>query len=262
VQRNLDIYNNTFIATTGPGLATQAYGARISYVNPGGQMNNAGIILQNNLIKAVVTTSDPTYTAQALLVDGVDAGINLMISSNTLESNDISLALGGGDGSDDYGVQFISNTLRKSSDGAARSYTGILSGFWIRQVHNISLIDMRVANGATSTIVWQGTGTKDLEVGWLLTVNALNSAGAVLPGAAITVTNQAGTQVYNGTAGNNGQIANIAVVATIYTQATSNPGAITTSSQGPFEITITANGHTMTQSVSLNADLTTNIIVY
>src|SRR5947209_11668891 len=90
--RDLNIHNNTFIARTGPGLLQEAFGVRISYAN-NGQMNDAGIVLENNTIKAIVTTADPSYRAKALLLDRVDAGIGLRIDHNVLESNDVSLAL-------------------------------------------------------------------------------------------------------------------------------------------------------------------------
>src|SRR5262249_32065567 len=80
---DLHIWDNTFIATTGPGLASQAYGVRISYVNPNGEMNNANILLEQNRIKAIVTTTDPGYHAQAFLVDRIDPGIQLKIAGNT-----------------------------------------------------------------------------------------------------------------------------------------------------------------------------------
>src|SRR5262249_30920077 len=105
-QRDIHIYNNTFIAETGPGLAQQAYGVRISYVNPKGDMNEANILLEDNTIGAIVTTADAGYRAQALLVDGVDPGIDLKVVGNTLESNDVSLAMGGSDGGDIYDVTF------------------------------------------------------------------------------------------------------------------------------------------------------------
>src|SRR5262249_9607006 len=65
-QRDLHIWNNTFIATTGPGLANMAYGARVNYYNPTGAMDNSGIVLENNLIKGIVTTTDTAYDAAAL----------------------------------------------------------------------------------------------------------------------------------------------------------------------------------------------------
>ena len=62
-QRDLHVYGNTFVATTGPGLARRAYGVHVSYVNPRGQMDGANVLLEHNTIRAVVTTADPAYRA-------------------------------------------------------------------------------------------------------------------------------------------------------------------------------------------------------
>src|SRR5262249_1568547 len=94
-QRDPSIPDNTFTAWAGPGLLQQAVGVRISYAKKNGAMNDAGIVLEGNTIKAIVTTADPSYRAKALLLDRIDAGIGLRIANNVLESNDVSLALTG-----------------------------------------------------------------------------------------------------------------------------------------------------------------------
>src|SRR5262249_19692647 len=64
VQRILNITNNTFIARTGPGQLAEAQSVRLSFANIDGAMDNAGIVLDNNLIKAIVTTPDQSYRAK------------------------------------------------------------------------------------------------------------------------------------------------------------------------------------------------------
>ena len=44
IHTNIWVHDNTLIATTGPGLASEAFGMRISYDNNGPAMNNAGIV--------------------------------------------------------------------------------------------------------------------------------------------------------------------------------------------------------------------------
>ena len=83
-------------------------------------MDDAGIALVNNLIKAIVTTADAYYRAKALMLDRVDAGIGLHIVGNVLESNDVSLALTNDTAGGVTDVDLFSTTLRKSSEGAAR----------------------------------------------------------------------------------------------------------------------------------------------
>ncbi|HKB36713.1 MAG TPA: NosD domain-containing protein, partial [Gemmataceae bacterium] len=253
-QRDLSIHDNTFIARTGPGLVKEAYGVRISYANNNGAMNDAGIALENNTIKAIVTTADPSYRAKALLLDRVDAGIGLRITNNILESNDVSLALTGS-GGNVVGVDLVSNTFRKSADGATRPYTGTLAGYYNREIHGVRLLDTRLENGATANIVWAGTGLKDLAVGWLLTVQAQDVAGNPVPGAVVSVRDRDGTEVYSGTTGADGAVHDIPVVVTVYRQATTNPSNITSDQRGPFDVLVTHDVLTASQTVDLTGSL-------
>jgi hypothetical protein len=254
-QRNLAIYNNTFIATTGAGLVQYAYGVRLSYVNPNGEMNNAGISLVNNLIKAIVTTTDTTYHAYALQVAQLDPGIGLNISNNVLESNDVSLSVSGDDGWNVSGVDFVADTLRLSSSGATRAYAGVAVGYWIGVVTGVRLIDTRVDNGATLNFAWSGSGTKDVSVCSLLDVAALGSSGAFLSGATVTVTNNAGAQVFTGTTGADGQSSNIIVATVLYRQTTTDPTQISTTLNGPFTIAANFGASSTSQVVNLTGDL-------
>jgi hypothetical protein len=258
-QQNIRIYNNTFIATTGPGFAQGAYGVRIDYVNPNGEMNNSHISLFNNLIKAITTTTDTSFYASALDVDEMASGIAMRISNNILESNDVSLQICGNDADGTTGVRgvdLISNTLRKSSSGANVTYTGVLAGYWTNPISAVRLIDMRLDNGATLNFVWSGQGTKNIAVASFLDVTAMGASGAFLSGATDTVTNGSGRQVYSGTTGSDGQNSNIIVPTVVYAQTTTDPTHITTTPQGPFTITCTLGTlSTTSQGVSITGDL-------
>ncbi|MBI1916717.1 MAG: right-handed parallel beta-helix repeat-containing protein, partial [Planctomycetes bacterium] len=259
-QRDLSIHDNTFIARTGAGLLQEAFGVRISYVNNNGAMDNAGIVLAHNTIKALVTTADASYRAKALLLDRVDAGIGLQLVGNVLESNDVSLALTYSGGSV-AGVDLISNTLRKSSEGASRPYTGILAGYYNREIHNVRILDTRLENGATAAIVWAGTGVKDLSVGWLLTVTARDGASNPVAGATVRVLDRDGTEVYSGTTGTDGTVHDVPVVTTVYRQTTTDPRKITTDLRGPHRVVVAYNGTTVSQDVNLTADLVLTVTV-
>jgi hypothetical protein len=163
-QRILRITNNTLIARTGTGQLAEAQSVRLSYANPDGAMNDAGIVLDGNLIKAIVTTPDESYRAKALVLDRLDDGINLQISHNVLESNDVSLAVSDV-GGDVTGVNLAFNTLRRSDEGAAGRYEGILAGFDTHAVRRVHLLGTALDNGATANVVWVGAGFKDLTVG-------------------------------------------------------------------------------------------------
>src|SRR5262249_51208548 len=129
------------------------------------------------------TSSDPRFQARALLIDGVDAGINLQINNNVLVSNDVSLGISGADLGNVSGVTLRSNTFSRSTAGAARAYHGVAVGYWDRQVRDVLLLDTRTANGATADVVFKGTGAKSVSVGWLLGVAATDAAGRPVSGA-------------------------------------------------------------------------------
>lgn len=243
---DVTISSNTIIARTGSGQLGQAYGVRISYTNINGEMNNAGIALVNNTIKAIVTTTDTTYRAKALVIDRMDAGINMRIANNVLESNDTALALTDSSGSV-YGVDLVSNTLKKSTEGPARTFTGILAGYYTREIHDVRIIDTRLAGGATGDIVWSGTGVKDLSVGWLVNVHVTDTLGNPLAGASVQLQDNTGATIYSGTTDANGSASNIVVISTVYRQTTTDRTKITAESRGPQVLVVTVNGTTTTR---------------
>jgi len=154
------------------------------------------------------------------------------------------------------GVDLVSNTFRKSAEGAARPYTGVLAGYWINQIHAVRLLDTRLQNGATANIVWVGTGLKDVAVGWLLTVQARDAAGGPVAGAAVSVRDRGGVQVYAGTTGSDGAVHDVPLVTTVYRQTTTDPRAVTTDKRGPFEVLVGSGGRTATATIDPAASLT------
>jgi hypothetical protein len=106
-----------------------------------------------------------------------------------------------------------------------------------------------VDNGATSAIVWSGSGAKGVDVGWLLSVTVTDCAGNPLPGATVSVLDKNGTQV-TGTAGAGGLCNDIPVVVTIFSQTGADPTNL-----GPFQV-LGIDG-TLTGSIPV-ADFTAN----
>ena len=250
-QTNIDISGNTFIANCGIGYSQHAYAVWISYVNNNGAMNNANVNLHDNTIEGIVNTTDPSYDAYALVLDQVDAGINMTISNNVLESNDTSLSIGGYNDGNISGLTFLGNTLDISNAGPARTYTGILAGFDVTQISNVSILDTQLENGATANITWAGSGTKNIQVGAILNMDVENPNGSAASGATVRVYNGSGQLVYQGTTNSQGLLSNIPLVTTTYTQAGSNPAVITTSTSGPFTIKTTIGSQTT--SIVVNA---------
>jgi VCBS repeat-containing protein len=241
--RDIAVYDNSFIARTGPGLATEAYAARISYVNINGQMDNAGIVIRNNVFRAI--TDDPSRPVMAFVLDGTSQGINTVVSDNVFESNDTSLQILGSDGGDSYDTRFVSNTIRKSDDGSALEHKGISVGYSVNQAHQISLIDTRFENGATSRISFVGSGAKDLNLGWLLGLVVKNAAGESLVGASVKLFDREDHEVFSGTTSQAGEISNIEVVTQVLTQDISKYPTIATSvdNRGPHRLEISLNGY-------------------
>lgn len=253
--RNIHIHDNTFIARTGVGEVHAAIGARISYHRTNNNWVALNNLIENNLFKAIVETTDTYYWARAMTIARVmDTDGGCLLKNNTFESNDISLGFSDNDGNIVNSGTFISNTIRKSSEGAARNYRSVLAGYWIGEVHNIRLIDMRYENGATTTIAWEGSGTKDLSTGWLLDTHIQNSQGYPLQGATLTIQDKDSVQVFSGASDISGNIADTPVVTTIYRQEGADPRVITTDTRIPHYLEASLSGYnSVAQDIFLTA---------
>ena len=231
---NIHVHDNTFIARASDAVGDAAYAVWISYMNNNGAMDNAGILFENNLCKAIA--EDTGNVAKAFVLDGMGANINPIIRGNTFESNNISLQLGDYNNEDNYDTLFISNTIKKSTEGATLPYQGIVAGYYTQQDHNIQLIDMVYEGGATGQITWSGSGTKDVSIGWLLGVQVKNMGGTALAGATVQVLDKDGVQIFSGTTDANGYI-------------TSQSGTVSTQAQGSLTLTAQpSDGDTVTLS--------------
>jgi hypothetical protein len=253
--RNIQIYNNTIIATTGPGFTNECYAARIVYKNTNGAMANSNITITNNTFRGIVTTTDSSYHAYAFDVDSLDAGIGLNIRNNVFDSNEYSVRLCSPDDWNISQLDLVGNTFSLSSSGAVRTYTAVLAGYWVGTVTGVRLIDSRFANGATLNVFWSGQGTKDISICSLLDVATVGgTSGTFLSGSAINVTS--GGQGASGATASDGQFSNIVVALTTYSQLTSDPTQITMTQFDPFTINATLGGITMSEVVVLTGNFT------
>jgi len=266
--RNIHVHDNTFIARTRPGQ-DEAYGARFSYTNRNGQMDNAGILIENNTFRAI--TYDPSLNdwngmpadpAKAFVWDGMQANINPIVRNNVFESNCISLQMPDGDGGGmgDYDTLFISNTMKKVSEGAQVPYRSIVAGWWYFEIHNTKLIDSRFENGATPVISWEGSGYeetklpadhlyKDLSTGWLLGVSV--KAGVTpLPNALVQVSDKYGNTVFSGQTNAQGQIIDIPVSTIFYEQRGNNSKNVSVDDRNPFTIVVIHNVSQLSREIT------------
>ncbi|HEV3205057.1 MAG TPA: hypothetical protein VGY77_11765 [Gemmataceae bacterium] len=166
--RNLVVEHNTFFAKTGPGGDHAAIGVRWSGGNDQGQETAANNILQNNLIKAIATSADPTFQATALSISVVGAGTGLQMNGNVLESNDTALAFGDSDSwrQADQDITLSGNSIRLSSIGPSRNFTSIYAGAYRTTVDNIRMPNTWLENGAPPTIVYGDGAVTKLQVDW------------------------------------------------------------------------------------------------
>jgi hypothetical protein len=210
--KNLKIHDNVFSARCGPGLVDQAYGGRISYVNRRGEMIGAGVEVVHNTFRAVA--GGPKYRARALVLDKLEDKVGLEIRDNILESNDVSLAMGDSGGGA-AGATLVSCTLRKKGEGVGRPYTAVQAGYYIREVLGIRLLDTRYEGGATPSIVWAGTGKKEIAFGRLIDVKVVDAGGSPVAGAMVRVLDRQGREVSAGKTGTDGTAPGIALVGEV-----------------------------------------------
>ncbi len=260
VQSGIHIHDNTFIAMTGdPGTVWVADGAFVTMQNDDPNVQNplGGNLIENNIFKAIVTTTDKAYKAWGMTISGVAPGAGLLVKNNILESNDISLNFGDDDNWQgiDADILFLQNTFKKSNEGAARDYTPMLAGDGRNTVTKMRIIDPIYTNGAAFPGVrFIDIKTKDIGIGYLLTVNAV-------PNASVEVKNAQGTVIFTGTTDSSGTLNAIPLISTTYSQI--DPKVLTPiiTNNAPLQITVSGNGKTVTQSTNLtqNTTLTFNL---
>jgi hypothetical protein len=217
-------------------------------------MANAGLVFQGNTFQAVLNSVDPSLTlglrvssAWALSLPQAPAGTGLEFLGNTLASNDIALNLGDDTGYEGSlaGVLLQGNTITELQQGVSMPFVGVVVGNWLTAVTGIHLIDTSYAGGATSALTFTGFMPKDVEVGWLLNLAVTNANGSAAVGAAVSLLNTSGQQVFSGVTDANGDLLGIAVVTTMYQELGGSPGAInpvTTTNYGPFTVVVNQGG--------------------
>ncbi|MEK7995909.1 MAG: fibronectin type III domain-containing protein, partial [Planctomycetota bacterium] len=195
----------------------------------------------------------------------VGSGASPRYTGNTLESNDMSLVLGGTDGINVEDGNCTSNTIVRSADGANRPYKSMRAGYWTGMVQDVRIIDPSYAGGATDTIVWEGSGLKDLSLGWLFSVHVRDAAGNPVPSATVTLTDKDGAQVASAATDASGNVNDVHVITAIHRQLTTNPANIATDTRTPHTLTVSATGYTtymqpltLTQSQTLTINLSTD----
>jgi hypothetical protein len=166
--RNLLITQNTFYAWTAPGLVYAAQGTRVSHMNGNGQLNAANNRIIGNYFKAIVKTTNTYYIARAVSVSEVGAGTGLIIADNWMECNDCSLAFGDTDSWNGAArdIWMGGNVLRRTTEGATRTFTTILAGAYQTTVDDIAMPATYLDNGAQPKVVYGGGNVTNLRIEW------------------------------------------------------------------------------------------------
>ncbi len=241
--------SGTLTKQSGTGDASITFGSWIPEANSTGA--DMGNVIENNTFKAIVETDDGNTHAIAFADDSLMPNTSPLIENNVFESNDTSLQVGWDYGGDTYDGDFVSNTCRRNTTEGdqSRTYKSVGIGYWISNIHNIQLIDMRYENGAPSTITWTANALpadgldRDVSVGWLLNVTVESTSGAVLPDATVSIFDKNGAIVYSGMTDANGQIKDIPLLTTIYRQSHTNLTTINTDDSNPYQIEVSLAGY-------------------
>ncbi len=171
--------------------AENVYGAdalRLSFINTAGNMDDAGITVTGNTLKAIATGASDT--ARAMNITGCNAEINVTGINNSFESNDIGVQILDGDGPNVCeDVTFTSNTFIDSADGHARTFKSMSVGYSTFTCDNVTLQKNTFSGGATNLITWSGSGSRTFYEGDVITATIEDGLGAGLPVATVTIGN-------------------------------------------------------------------------
>ena len=265
--QNVSVHDNNFTARGGPGYWPGANGGKLTFGALPSAPGDLNIRIYHNTFTGI--TDDPVshfdFYARGLEVSGWGALVDetpfetgLRVYDNEFISNDVSLGLGGSYGPGHaYGINFISNKFIKSTEGAALSYASIkASGISAVSAHGITLIDNQYESGQTfPDIRWFGTLTKDISIGWLLSV-AVKAGVNPLCNALVQVSDKNGAVVFSGQTNAQGQVTDIPVSAIFYQQLTSDPRVISTDDRNPFTIVVIHNASQLSREINLTQNRT------
>lgn len=259
---HVNITDNTFIAETGIGKSWACIGARISFDNSTGQMNNTANVLSGNTFRAIALEIDPDHTgirpttAWGMSIATFYSGTGTTFADNTFESNHVALNLGDNDGSGVTGLRCSENTFVKSSSGASMTFDSVRVGDFSKAVTDTWLINNAYSGGASSTIAFLGSTVKDISTGWLLDVT-VTDAGVPVVGATVTVTTAQSTQIFSGTTNASGQCVDVPCITTTFSGTTSS----SSTNHNNLAVAATKDSKNGSNSVNLTAAASTTVAI-
>lgn len=234
--------SNTFFAETGEDADWAAVAGRFTFNNSASQMDDSNVRFVDNVFRARLNSIDADYTgareprAWGISLSTCAAGTGVYFTGNTFESNDVSINSGDNDGYDGVvsGVLFYDNTISKLSSGATMTHRGVVVGDWANQTTNFRLLNNSYTNGAVAGVTFLESKTKDVTIGYVLTVNV--DDGAAVDGATVTVTDAGDTEIDTALTNVSGVAYPVEGWVTTYSQETSDPNTISTTTHTPLVV--------------------------
>lgn len=239
--RNLHVHDNTFIASTDWVGADGAHAARISYANVAGQMDHSGILIENNVFRAI--SEHASRSATAVIFDGVEKDVDLLFQRNSIESNHVGLRLGQESPQVTEGVTLIGNTIADLERGAKLPFTPIIIGFYNRKVNDVKLIDTIFLGSPDVPLAWAGSSPKQVQIGWAVDLKVTNSTGSPLANALVTITDVQKNLQFTGQTNAQGQIRGVLLITQIDQQPTSNPNDVSSVNLLPLKVKVSLTGY-------------------
>lgn len=215
--RDVNVYDNTFIAHTASGYNTDAFGCRISLRNDLGGMSGCNIFLYNNTFASFRHINDDNYQAIGLVFDGIASSIYPFAYGNTCESNDVGLKVVDSDGGTVRDIYILDTLIQKTPiSGVNIEFKSIEFGFFDNQASNINIINTTYSNNITSgerRLYWRGSSTfsggswpyRQLFTGYGLNIRVVDDVNNPITNAIVSVSNPTG-QIFNEYTGIDGYI--------------------------------------------------------
>jgi hypothetical protein len=193
---NLDYYDNLFLANGRDGGT-----ARGTWFELAPHARN--VVFHENVVKMMYHSASVSKTglwSGALVTAGKGNPEDspMIFRDNTLISNYRNISIGDGYDGTGCNARFYNNRLIKL--GVRPDYRTVHVGFWQFDAFGHEIYDSIFEGGAGfDQIAFDGTGKRELRVGWTLTVKSA-------PRATVTIKDQAGQEVFSGQTDATGQL--------------------------------------------------------
>ena len=255
------VRNNTACVATDDTSGKVAEAGKVAiWKNTGVATIPSGNQFYGNTWKAMTLTTDAAYSATGLIVDEMNYPGAVTFTDETIETNGLAFKLDSDDSGPSAGVGgaggvngivFTNFLLKKATDGdTTRTFVPVQYGYGTETCAGNQLIAFhKVVGGVTSPITsadvtWQGSGNKDLTLGWLYDVTVQNAGTTPISGATVTSKNAANATDDTATTDGSGLAADVVILADLYEETGGDPASITHTALGPHTLVTSKAGYT------------------